>query len=214
MRSFSWLMLLLAVIGGTNARGDEDARTSEARQHYEAGMAHYQLEEWDPAIAEFEAGFRLRPSSEFLFNIAQAYRLSNRPAKAVSFFQKYLRMNPDAPNRGEVERLIERAQADAANQEHQAAPPPPTPPVAAATVAAPSTAAPAASSSAMPAAAAPPSSQTTTTLTHSAPSRTPIYKKGWFWGVVGGVAVVAAGAVVVGVLLSTSSTTTLPLARF
>jgi hypothetical protein len=44
-------------------------------------------------------------------------------------------------------------------------------------------------------------------LIASAPPRRekPIYKKGWFWGVVAGGAVVVAGAVVLGVVLSSPS---------
>ena len=43
----------------------------------------------------------------------------------------------------------------------------------------------------------------------------PVYKKGWFWGVVVGGAVVVAGAITLGVLLSRpASEQALPTARF
>ena len=53
-------------------------------------------------------------------------------------------------------------------------------------------------------------------LTATAPVRDkPVYKKGWFWGVVVGGVVVAAGAITLGVLLSRpASEQTLPAARF
>ena len=70
----------------------KDERAVLAKRHYETGMAHYQLEEWDQAVAEWETGFRTKPAPQFLYNIAQAYRLSKRPDKALNFYQKYLRM--------------------------------------------------------------------------------------------------------------------------
>ena len=69
-------------------------------------MAHFRLDEYDAAVKEWEAGFRARPSPQFLYNIAQAYRLSKQYDKALSFYKKYLYMQPDAPNRAEVENHI------------------------------------------------------------------------------------------------------------
>ena len=188
------MRMVLVVLGvlllPSSGRADDvESRIAQAKLHYDTGMAHYQLEEWDAAIGEFEAGFRLRPSPEFLFNIGQSYRLSKRPDKAVVFYQKYLRMQPDAPNRADVERFIERARQDAQSQPQ----PPPTP-----TVSAPEpTVAPA-----------------TPSLIAQAPAKKPVYKRGWFWGVVGGAVVLAAGAVVIGIVVGGDSTRTLPLAKF
>jgi Tetratricopeptide repeat len=85
---------------------EADRRAAEAKQRYENGMAHFNLEEWDPAIEEWKAGYRAKPSPQFLYNIAQAYRASKRYDKALSFYQRYLRSNPKASNRAEVERHI------------------------------------------------------------------------------------------------------------
>jgi tetratricopeptide (TPR) repeat protein len=178
------MAVVLSLAGVVRA---EPERAQQALQHYKDGMAHFQLEEWDRAIAAWEAGFRSEPKPEFLYNIAQAYRLSHRPERALSFYQKYLRMSPDAANRAEVERHIASLQP-IVDQQKSAASAPPT--------------------GAMPASAtAPPTATTTTQLTASAPRRQPVYKKGWFWGVMGGVAIVAAGAITLGVVLGGSSTT-------
>ncbi len=116
MRKLFFLLLIAAV--PTVARAQQPAkpelpanatpeeRAAVSRQHFESGMAHFQLEEWDEAIHEWEAGFRIKPVPQFLYNIAQAYRQSKRPEKALSFYQKYLYADPKAQNKAEVERHI------------------------------------------------------------------------------------------------------------
>src|SRR5262249_55013584 len=74
------------------AAADDDA--TKARALFDKGMAHFHLEEYPQAIDKWEAGFRVKPVPEFLYNIAQAYRLSKQPDKALSFYKKYLHMKP------------------------------------------------------------------------------------------------------------------------
>jgi tetratricopeptide (TPR) repeat protein len=192
-------MLVIAAAGvsapAATARA-EDA-TTVARDAYDKGMAHYHLEEYDAAIDEWERGFRAKPAPEFLYNIAQAYRLSKRPEKALSFYQKYLRVNPDAKNRAEVERHMAALKEIVDKQKSSAESPPQTP---LPTPSGPATTTPSGS----------PASTTTTTttrgdLTAQAPEGRPVYKKGWFWGVIGGVVAVAAVGVALGVVYGTRS---------
>src|SRR6185503_6340136 len=89
------ILVLMMLMGGGRALADE--RVPEAQRRLEA---------YDKAIDEWEAGYRLKPAPQFLYNIAQAYRLSKRPDKALSFYQKYLKLSPHAENRPEVERHI------------------------------------------------------------------------------------------------------------
>src|SRR3954471_8838053 len=98
-----WVLLFAPV---ARAQQPVDERASLAQRHYENGMGHFQLEEWDKAIDEWKEGFRIKPVSQFLYNIAQAYRLSKRPEPALSFYQKYLRMDPKAANKAEVDRHV------------------------------------------------------------------------------------------------------------
>jgi hypothetical protein len=77
-----------------------------AKEHYTKGMAAFTLENYDKAIAEFRAGFEEAPDPVFLFNIAQAYRLSNRPREAINFYKKYLHLAPEAKNRPAVEKQL------------------------------------------------------------------------------------------------------------
>lgn len=211
-------VMAVLVLSGAAARAEDDV-SAQARTLYERGMAHFQLAEYDDAIAKWQEGFRLKPVPEFLYNIGQAYRLSNRPDKAIQAYKAYLRMSPKAENRVEVERHIAALQrvVDQSKQAANAPPTQPTPvkpePGKAASSAPPSGAQAAAPEPAPPAAAPPPSSEPARNeLTASAPPREkPITKRAWFWPVVVGGAAIVAGAIVVGVVLGTrDNTKTLP----
>jgi tetratricopeptide (TPR) repeat protein len=181
----------------------EEPGVAEAQRRFEAGMADYHLEDYDKAIDEWEAGYRIKQAPQFLYNIAQAYRMSKRPDKALSFYQKYLHFSPDAANRAEVERHIEALTKIVESQRQAAARPSTQPmPIGATPAATPATTT--------------TTTTTSATLTASAPSRgKPVYKKAWFWGVVAGGAVLVAGAVTLGVVLgSGSGEQSLPVARF
>ena len=185
-----------------------DDTSAQAKKLYERGMAHFQLAEYDEAIAKWQEGFRTKPVPEFLYNIGQAYRLSSRPEKAVQNYRAYLRMQPEAANRAEVERHIASLQK-VIDQSHSAATAPPTQPTTPSGMGHGEPAAtppPATTSPSTPTVEAPASTPPTTgnALVASAPERkTPVTKKAWFWGVVAGGAVVVAGAVVLGVVFGT-----------
>lgn len=215
--SGGWILSLLVTLVASGSARAEDERVPEAQKRFEAGMADFHLEQYDKAIAEWEAGYRLKPVPQFLYNIAQAYRLSKRPEKALTFYQKYLKLAPKAENRAEVERHI-AALTVVVEQQKQAAERPSTQPMPlghgeAAPAGEPQPAAGGTAAAATPTPEATPAGADSTAR---APVRDkPVYKKGWFWGVVVGGAVVAAGAITLGVLLSRpASEQALPPARF
>lgn len=196
--------------------GEEEDRAAKARVHYETGMAHFNLEEWDAAIAEWEEGYRIKPVPEFLFNIAQAYRKSSRYERALTFYQRYLRLAPKTENRAEVERQIEQLKPLAEEEKHRVPklePPPPAPPPRATEPAPPRVAEPAPRPAPSPTVT--PASEPRPELVARAPEKRPVYKKGWFWAVtIGAVAVVGAG-VALGVVYGTrDNTKVLPPATF
>ena len=45
---------LAAVARADESRPSSDDNVASATRHYEAGMAHFNLEEWDQAIVEFD----------------------------------------------------------------------------------------------------------------------------------------------------------------
>src|SRR6185436_12717272 len=95
-RFFALLLItFLAAPPRSALAADEDA--TAAKNYFERGMGHFNLEEYDAAIAQWENGYRLKPVPEFLYNIAQAYRLSKRAEKALTFYRKYLKLFAKAP---------------------------------------------------------------------------------------------------------------------
>lgn len=133
---------------------------AEAKVHYDQGTVHFNLDEWPQAIQEFKAAYRLVPDAIFLYNIAQCHRKMGDGAEALSFYKKYLRERPDAPNRSEVEKRIDELEAaQAAQSKSREAPPaglaPPNLPAPPPTAAAPSEPPPAIAPSGPPAGPAP-----------------------------------------------------------
>jgi tetratricopeptide (TPR) repeat protein len=220
MRTLSIALMMAVCASATVARAQQpqatDPEAAKARSLYDQGMARFQLEEYAQAISKWEEGFRIKPVPEFLYNIAQAYRLSKQSDKALSFYKKFLHMKPDAANREEVERHIRELSAVVNAQERTSTAPPTgpiTPGSAATTTPEPApTAAEPAATTATPA----PQSSTQAELARGAPEKKPLTKKPWFWAVVGGGAAVVVVAVVVGVVVGTrgNSPNTLPMLRF
>ena len=103
--SLSIASLAAALVCASPARGDD---ADKAREHYSVGLRAYDAGKYDEAIAEFEAAYRFKDAPGLLYNIAQAYRLSNRPEEALRFYRTYLERKPDAANRAEAEAKIER----------------------------------------------------------------------------------------------------------
>ncbi len=67
----SWMasVLVLAAVSGTAVAKSESGPKAEARRHFDAGMAHFNLREYKPAIDEFQAAYRLRPEPVLLYNL-------------------------------------------------------------------------------------------------------------------------------------------------
>ncbi len=96
------------------ARSESGASPAEqAKAKYAAGMTDYALHHFDDAIRSWEAGFRLAPKPQFLFNIAQAHRKAGRAKLAIDYYRSYLDLAPDASDRADVERAIAETQAEA-----------------------------------------------------------------------------------------------------
>jgi len=214
-----------------------EERAATAKQFFETGMAHFQLEEYDRAVEAWESGFRLRPVAQFLYNIGQAHRLAKRYEKALSFYKKYLNMEPKAANKAEVERHISTLTRLIDDQGKISNAPPTQPllgtgelgqkprrtepvvvkPEPIKTKPEPVVVKPEPKPEPVVVVVEKPvvvESKPTLVVAHV--DNRPITKKPWFWGVIGGVGVVVVAAVIVGVVVGTSgdSTKTLPGVSF
>ncbi len=84
--------LVLVCALTSSAFADDKADKADAAKHYQLGKRHYNLNEWDEAIGEFKAAYKLFPDPVNLFNIAQAYRLKGKNCTAAAqFYANYQR---------------------------------------------------------------------------------------------------------------------------
>jgi tetratricopeptide (TPR) repeat protein len=97
-----------------------------ARKHYHQGKTLQAAASYKEAIAEYEQGFALVPTPEFLFNIAQCYRLSGDRRHAVDYYRRYLDAAPTGKgadeSRGHILTLTREIDAEPKPE------PPPAPP--------------------------------------------------------------------------------------
>jgi hypothetical protein len=164
------------------------------------------------ALTAYEAAYQAKPLPGFLFNIAQCHRNLGHHERAVFFYRRYLSLDPESPNRALVEQLAseeEKKKEDTTSPASQAAAPGIAPPAVALAPSAapsppPSEPPPSPPPEVGPAITPPPSAGVihasdqpplfvSAAAAPSAPERTPVYKRWWFWTAIG--AVTAAGAV-------------------
>jgi tetratricopeptide (TPR) repeat protein len=77
-----------------------------ARAHFDKAEKAFNLGHFDAALTSYQAAYEVLPLPAFLFNIAQCHRNLRNREQAVFFYQRYLSLAPDAPNRPVVEELI------------------------------------------------------------------------------------------------------------
>jgi len=100
------LSLVVAAIVVLAAPPAQAQDAEKARQLFQQGSKYYDLGQFDKAIEAWQQGYDQKPDPGFLYNIAQAYRQKQDPAKAIFFYKGYLRNSPKAHNRAEVEQKI------------------------------------------------------------------------------------------------------------
>lgn len=92
------------VAGGTNTSDAKyQARIDNGKKAFARG-------DYDAAIQEFKAAFDIKPTSAVLFNIAKSYERLSRYEEAIDFYKQYLDLDPNSPDRTDVEEQIRRLQ--------------------------------------------------------------------------------------------------------
>lgn len=87
------LTLALAVLGAGApgpARAQEDPHTTEARTHFQNGVKLFNSRNWQGALAEFDAAYKLKPGPSSLKNIALCQKELFRYTDAVDTLTKLL----------------------------------------------------------------------------------------------------------------------------
>ena len=157
--------------GAHPASPADQAAAAQAREFFERGEAFFKLEKYKEALEQYEQGYLAKADASFLYNIAQCHRLMGDKPAALRFYKRFLNEATRVPNRPVVEQHIQELEASLASE--APVPPPPPEPL----PAAPPPVTPVPILGDDPAPAPPP------------PGQQPIYKKWWFWTIVGAVAV-------------------------
>jgi tetratricopeptide (TPR) repeat protein len=197
--AMSWLVLILMPLSA--ARAEKPSDKAKAKKLFSQAEAHYSAGRFAQALDAYSKAYEMAKLAGFLFNIGQCHReLKNYP-RALYFYQGYLREKPDAKNRALVEDLIAETQNILAEQERErqrAAD------IASATRAGRDIEPPSSENKTRPvlptnqpvaenarATRAPPSVFTVAAEPKTAESA-PVYRKWWFWTIVGSAVAVAA----------------------
>jgi len=103
----AWIVVA-CLAASSLAHADNKAK---AKQLYEDGLRHFQVAEYDQAIAAWKESYLLVHKPLLLFNIGQAYRLAGDCAHALTFFDNYLREEPSPKNQDDVDQAVATCKA-------------------------------------------------------------------------------------------------------
>ena len=101
------LALCLTAIALSRVAYADDPGERAAKRHYERGQKLFNLQKFDEALDEFQKAYDAKPIPDFLFNIGQCHRNLGDYEAAIFSFKKFLKLDPDASNREQVEKLID-----------------------------------------------------------------------------------------------------------
>jgi len=109
MRRTGLLVLVLLLAGPWSGRAlaEEDEATTRARQLFKKAEVHFSVGEFDRALTLYKDAYKTKPLPAFLFNIGQCHRNMGQCDRALFFFRQYLVRSPEAPNKADVEKLIQ-----------------------------------------------------------------------------------------------------------
>jgi tetratricopeptide (TPR) repeat protein len=93
---------------GKRTEREESERNlkQSAADHFKKGRELYQAGRYQEALAELNAAYELLPSSALVYNMAKAREKLSDWVGAVREYRRYLAMDPNAPDKGDVEHVI------------------------------------------------------------------------------------------------------------
>jgi tetratricopeptide (TPR) repeat protein len=114
-RAFAAMLLVMLLRPAWAQPADTKAQAVAAASE---GATRFQDYDYVGAVERFKAAYELDPDPGYLFNIAQAYRLSGDCANAADYYGHFLEKVPDPPNAERVKRWSaeQRACANARTQ--------------------------------------------------------------------------------------------------
>jgi hypothetical protein len=198
-------------------------KTARAKVHFKAGESHFSLGEFGRALEEYRRAYLLKPLPPLLFNMAQCHRHLGDLERATFLLRRFLSFTLTAEQRSQAEAVLREVETASKRKPSLGVPPPTSTPSTARRPSASTARRPSASTSSQGGAgdgarvpshgtstlAKPPEAAARQPFTPlatpvvrsvSVTRTTPLYKRWWFWTVVGGAAL--ATATTIGVLAS------------
>jgi tetratricopeptide (TPR) repeat protein len=113
--SYFAVLTVLLVAGSASA----ESNRARADRHHEQAAAFYRVEAYEDAIAEWKQSYALVPNPSRLFNIGRAFEELGDPERAVEFYERYVKEDPNGQAVAEanarirqLSRDVERARAE------------------------------------------------------------------------------------------------------
>lgn len=100
------VVLLAALPVHADKKTSASSSEAQARGHFVIAEKAFNIGRFDEALTSYEAAYDAKPLAGFLFNMAQCHRHLGQAQQAVFFYQRYLALDPQTPNRPLVEQLI------------------------------------------------------------------------------------------------------------
>ena len=196
------VVLLLSLLLLTPVAVQAQGKKKTARAKFKAGQRYFKQQEYKPALKAFKKAHKLHPHPDILFMVAQCHRNLKQHKQAVKAYKGYLKGKPKAKDRAEVQRLIDELEflVEVAPDNDPDPPDEPAEPDEADLADGPDAGA--GSVGTRPNSPKPgPLARPIVPLVPRSPSprrrSKPVYKKWWFWAIVGGTVAVAGGVTAV-----------------
>src|SRR3954465_7530461 len=103
------------------AASNDDAAMGQGKVPFETGRNAYNAGDYVTAIREFKVAEQLRPSPILDYNIGLANEKLGKRRVARKYYRRYLELQPNASNKGEVDGKIAALEAEIAQQPPPAA---------------------------------------------------------------------------------------------